>query len=308
VSQAPRSEVSRLVLQWTPWVPLQGCWRGPTIPSRPGLYRIRRIASDHLDYVGQTGLPLRQRLGMLAGLYKPEMPYRDPHTAGPALWALRHATGCDFEASVCPIDGPGPWRKGWEAVAIALYRQEHGHSPTVNFGRMPVGYRMSSGNNAKLVAAGKRFHGGLCADDDTSHLEGIPPAGPLTGDPEAAEWNGHAWSDRVLLPEGLRLLPAGGLGLYRIRGQARSGLLYVGEGIVRGRLGQHLAKIGKPGHPQGAILGNAGQLSASWVLNPAWHDHQRLELENDLIAAHLLETGRVPPAQFLGEGSRTEIG
>ncbi len=37
----------------------------------------------------------------------------------------------------------------------------------------------------------------------------------------------------------------------------------------------------------------------SW-LDTAWHPHQRLELENDLIAAYLLTTGDVPPAQFLG--------
>jgi hypothetical protein len=53
-----------------------------------------------LDYLGQTGagsMNLRKRLGMLKGVYCPEMPYRAPHTAGPALWALLHATGTPFE-------------------------------------------------------------------------------------------------------------------------------------------------------------------------------------------------------------------
>jgi hypothetical protein len=36
------------------------------------------------------------------------------------------------------------------------------------------------------------------------------------------------------------------------------------------------------------------------VVNDAWWSHQRLELECDLIAAHLLETATVPPAQFIG--------
>jgi hypothetical protein len=35
-------------------------------------------------------------------------------------------------------------------------------------------------------------------------------------------------------------------------------------------------------------------------LNGAWLRQQRLELETDLIASHLLAMGRVPPAQFLG--------
>jgi hypothetical protein len=43
------------------------------------------------------------------------------------------------------------------------------------------------------------------------------------------------------------------------------------------------------------------------ALNSAWHDHERLELENDLIAAQFLETGRVPPAQFLGDGATRMI-
>jgi hypothetical protein len=42
-----------------------------------------------------------------------------------------------------------------------LYRLEAGRSPTANFGRMPAGYRMSTGNNARLVASGRRVRGGL---------------------------------------------------------------------------------------------------------------------------------------------------
>ncbi|MDQ3656690.1 MAG: hypothetical protein M3457_16650 [Chloroflexota bacterium] len=90
-----------------------------------------------LDYIGQTGTRLGQRLGMLAGALADEMPYRDPHTAAPALWALRHAERCSFDVSVAVVEGTTPWRKGLEALAIGLYRQEHGRSPTVEFGRIP---------------------------------------------------------------------------------------------------------------------------------------------------------------------------
>ncbi len=44
----------------------------------------------------------------------------------------------------------------------------------------------------------------------------------------------------------------------------------------------------------------AGPLACSWVLDGAWHAHQRLELENDLIAVYVLATATVPPAQFIG--------
>jgi hypothetical protein len=55
-----------------------------------------------------------------------------------------------------------------------------------------------------------------------------------------------------------------------------------------------------PGHPQADVFTAAGQMECSWVLNEAWLSHQRLELECDLIGAHVLATARVPPAQFLG--------
>ncbi len=86
------------------------------VPARPGVYRIRRLGAADLDYIGQSGagaLHMRTRLAMLCGVYGAEMPFRDPHTAAPALWALRHATGYDFEVSVALVTGPTPWRKGW---------------------------------------------------------------------------------------------------------------------------------------------------------------------------------------------------
>jgi hypothetical protein len=52
---------------------------------------------ESLDYIGQTGVSLRRRLGMLKGGM--EMPYRDPHTAGPGLWALRQIHDCQVDVS-----------------------------------------------------------------------------------------------------------------------------------------------------------------------------------------------------------------
>src|SRR5215203_1397920 len=95
-------------LQWSEWRPLAGGGRDPRMPHGPGLYRIRRIGRDDVDYIGQTGMgtmTLRKRLGMLSGVYGEHMPYRAPHTAGPALWALYHQTGQDFEVSVVPVEG-----------------------------------------------------------------------------------------------------------------------------------------------------------------------------------------------------------
>ena len=55
---------------WTEWLPLDGAWRGTLVPTTAGLYRIRRVGRDDLDYIGQTGagtMNLRKRLAMLSG-------------------------------------------------------------------------------------------------------------------------------------------------------------------------------------------------------------------------------------------------
>jgi hypothetical protein len=311
-AQQPTSVGSTATLPyaWSAWYPLAGAGSDCRVPAAAGLYRLRRVGREDLDYVGQTGGSLRARLGMLRGIYAPEMPYRDPHTAGPALWALRDAAtdggaACVFEASVAPLARAAPERKGWEAVALALYRQRWGRSPTVSFGRMPAGYRMSSGNNARLVATGQRFRGGRWAATLAAHLPGCPPAGPLGDDPQALVWGGHRWSPWMpLTPSGgaLRNLPPTALGLYRLRAAAGAGceLIYVGEGRIRARLMVHWTKAVSGVGTQGRVFLAAAPLEASWVLHSAWHHHERLELESDLIADHLLTTGHVPAAQFLG--------
>jgi hypothetical protein len=239
------------LLRWSAWRPLATASRDPEIPPAPGLYRIRRVGHDDLDYIGQTGMgtmTLRKRLAMLRGVYGELMPYRDPHTAGPALWALYHQTGETFEVSVVPVEGSTPWRKGLEAMAIALYRQEHGRSPTVEFGRMPAGYRASSSYNRRLLESGRVFRGSPSAETNASHALGIPPLGPLTGDPHSSRWGGHEWSPWTPLEEIAASRPQGS-GLYRIRGWERGSLMYIGQGRIAPRLEVHLAKTRVSDHP-----------------------------------------------------------
>jgi hypothetical protein len=145
---------------WSGWLPLRGAGRAGQVPAEPGLYRIRLEGVQEVAYIGETGRHLRGRLGQLQGLYAAQMPYADPHTAAPALWAMRDREGCDFEASVLPVAADAQIRKGLEALAVSLYRVEVGESPAANFGRISPGYRKSTGNNARLVAAGQRVRGG----------------------------------------------------------------------------------------------------------------------------------------------------
>jgi len=67
------------------WLPLEVSWRIGLVPYQPGLYRIRGAGSPKLDYIGKGTMTLHKRLAMLRVVYERDMPYRDPHTAAPAL-------------------------------------------------------------------------------------------------------------------------------------------------------------------------------------------------------------------------------
>lgn len=169
-------------LRWTESIALQQQSHLHELPTTAGLYRVQAVDDPPLAYVGQTGRSLRERVSALRGAFNTEMPYRDPHTAAPALWAWLATEPAQLTVSVCPVDGATPWRKALEAVAIANHRQQHGLSPRWNFGRMPPGYRMSSANNTKLVTAGKRHRGAATTDLLPAHAPGIAPQGPLDPD------------------------------------------------------------------------------------------------------------------------------
>jgi hypothetical protein len=112
-------------LQWGPWFTLADSYVAAAVPAEPGIYRVRAQHDAVLAYVGQTGRSLRGRLSQLRTAYGQLMPYRDPHTAAPALWAWLHSESAQLEASVAPVAGCAPARKGFEALAIAAHRQQH---------------------------------------------------------------------------------------------------------------------------------------------------------------------------------------
>jgi hypothetical protein len=85
-----------------------------------------------------------------------------------------------------------------------------------------------------------------------------------------------------------------------LRRRSADRLLYVGEGKVKDRVGAHLAKGRREGHPQAFAFRDAASVEVSYVQRNDLAKHQLLEIENDLIAAHIVQTGEVPCAQFLG--------
>lgn len=74
------------------------------------------------------------------------MPYRDPHTAAPCLWAVQQEYGKKLKVSVTapPLAEGKQSRKAFEDALIAVYRREMGESPTANFGRIIDGYKQST--------------------------------------------------------------------------------------------------------------------------------------------------------------------
>ncbi|MFM7252953.1 MAG: hypothetical protein ACKO27_07790 [Ilumatobacteraceae bacterium] len=229
---------------------------------------------------------------MLSTCYAADMPYRDPHTAAPTLWALRDRDGADFEVSTSVRDSAKVERLALEAVAITLHRLHHGASPLANFGGQITGYRVSSANNSALVAAGKRFRGGRDAAIQAS--ASCPVPGPLDGDVDAANWLGLEWSAWMPIDD---VCHSTTTGMYRLRRPGADHLLYVGQGRVSDRIRAHRAKRHIEGHRQAAHFG--GDVEASWAaLNVC--ARALLEIENDTIASHRLTCGSAPIAQFLG--------
>jgi hypothetical protein len=286
---------------WSEWHPLFKAGRNTDIPREAGLYRIRRSGHPDLEYIGQTGAGLRQRLGMLKGVYKDVMPYNDPHTAGPALWALRKSQGCDYEASVAVVaELSTPNRKGLECVAIARHRQMFAHSPAFNFGRMPLGFSKSTGNTRALATAGKRRRGTPTVEVLKCHLPGMEPVGAIEGDNPTIGLLGLNWSPWTPAGPGIDGLTGNEVGLYLLRRRGADRLLYVGEGKVKDRVGAHLRKGRSEGHSQAFAFRDDALVEFSYVQRNDLAKHQLLEIENDLIAAHIIQTGDVPDAQFLG--------
>lgn len=270
---------------WTPWIPLQDSWK--QLSSAPGLYRIRIHCLDSWLYLGQT-TNLRNRIQMLKGVFGDNMPYAAPHVAGPALYAYRHIhPQATLEVSVYTLDVPERIRLALECFAIALHRQQHQRSPLCQFGRMPRGWRGSSGNSFALVERGKRFRGGPTNEEDDSHLPDIAPNAVLTREvphaPDAPDWFSFSWSPWLPAAAALFQCDNTAEGLYRIRSEATGmPIVFLGQGKLKDRLADYKKQA----------------VSCSWVAG-AWHPHQRLALVVDLIASHLLTTGELPREQFL---------
>jgi hypothetical protein len=269
--------MNKPTITWSDWVefaPDRSTFSA--FPTTAGVYRVRVIGDDGLVYIGQTGRSLRERVRTLClRTLDTEMPFNDPHTAAPNLWAWRRTEGWEYEASVAEVDLSD--RQALECWLLWQYRLETGESTLANHGRFHP--RFSKSGSRKNAYRGERLN-----EPNPAGGQSLPPL-RAKGHPTAADWMGLDWQGVVpLASENVSDAPPSP-GLYRIIQDGQ--VVYVGEtGNLRARLIIHSANWQVAAH-------------CSWVETPdASLAYQRHELENDLIAMCYAVDGHSPRRQF----------
>lgn len=276
-----------LGLNWSEWRILNAeTSELGNIPTTPGIYRVRYPNLSGLEYIGETGNSLRQRIRHLAqGTRADEMPFRDPHTAAPCLWAILDKHGGKLEFSFCnpEITRSERDRKGLEASLIALHRKIEGESPTANFGRIIKGYKQSSYRKDGFI-------GGKDESQD-EEWQSLPSLDWSSSKNVASiDWMGLDWSEPMKLENRLEQdFPESGL--YRIWfPHASPPLAYIGQtSDFKNRLRKHQK-----------TFGDKAKFSVTGLKKAANHS-KRLEVEEELIGMHFLEENAAPKGQW---GSR----
>ena len=138
---------------------------------------------------------MRERLNELRNNLKGAdlMPWNDPHTAAPSLWAWHNAEHYEDQCSAAPLDLSSQNRRGTESFLLYKYRQERRESTLCNFGRFHPRYTKST--NRK-----KNSRGGKLPEWQNDNLAGLPSIAPLevAGKPGDSDWMKLDCSQRAL--------------------------------------------------------------------------------------------------------------
>jgi len=274
-------------LTWSPWVPFSAAkaeYRA--IPKEPGLYRIRPAGKDFLMYIGETRRTLHERLNELRQTLKRTdlMPWNDPHTAAPSLWAWQNAEEYEYECSATPLDASQNVRRGMESYLLYRYRQEYGESTLCNFGRFHKRYRKSTNRKDD-----KR--GGKLEEIHSDNPAGGPSIAPLlvAGSHGGVGWMGLAWSERKPLDmENVRSVPPEA-GLYFLTDVESQEITYIGQSNnCQNRLLDHSRKS----------WDEKGPHFSYYLMQKPVPLHNLKELENDLIGNYFEVFRTAPVYQF----------
>ena len=255
-----------------------------SFPNEPGFYRVRALGRDELFYIGQTGRTLRERVrDLIRNSMKDDMPYNDPHTAGPSLWAWRDAEALIFEVSCSTSNMDTRERKGYEDYLLWRYHLEKGDSTLCNHGRFHPLYEKS--RNRSSGFRGGRLKEGLNSASGRS-LEPLKRIG-ISGEPG---WMGLSWiSGGELLQLKPSTIPEK-KGLYLILGEE---MLYIGQSNnLRDRLKTHQKKDWRL----------EGVRCSYYPMPDDTLPHQIKEYESNLIGAYYEETESIPKHQYANLG------
>lgn len=270
-------------IQWTPWYSFQDVLENrQVLPTLAGMYRIKPVGYNHLMYIGQTGRNLRERVTtLIQKTLADDMPYNDPHTAAPSLWAWRDAEGLEFECSVAPIGLTRENREGFECFLLWQYRLERGESTLCNHGRF-------HGDYIKSKSRRSQFRGRRLKDTEHRNDAGGESMAPLQflGNPASPDFMGLLWSDFIREDSPAGHFPSES-GVYRVKSLESGELLYIGESThLRNRTQSHIRK-------------DWGQrIGVSYCVLEDAKPYQLKEIENDLIGGYFSIQQTLPRFQF----------
>lgn len=215
-----------------------------------------------------------------------EMPFNDPHTAAPNLWAWRVENRMEFEGSATPQNLTKQEREGLECFLLWRYRQERGRSTLCNHGWFHPDYQKSGSR-----AFQKRGH-------KLTVRKGKPgsPSPPLSSNSlTSAKWG---WSkDLPLTPQEIENhfnREDKIIGLYKLSNRTSSQILYIGQSRnLKSRLMSHSRKD---------WAGLEIKFSVHQITPESLNKFPRqlAELENDLIGIFYDKFKKVPLFQFKG--------
>ena len=197
------------------------------------------------------------------------MPWNDPHTAAPNLWAWKQEENFQYECSVTESDLDYNERQVVEDFLLWTHRRETGRSTLCNYGRFHSSYKKST--NKKKEMRGYKLPQG---EQNLSGLSSSPPLKNI-GKPLEKKWMGLEWSK----PFGESLLDISTMpnkpALYRILNERNDEIVYIGETLkLRSRWKGHLSSK--------RLINNSYCISF-FLLNEKIPKHQLHELETDLV-------------------------
>lgn len=275
-------------LNWTEWISFDSA-DIKTLPTGSGVYRIRAVGGNELFFIGHTGRNLRERIGDLIRntMRDPsQMPFNDPHTAAPSLWAWRDATGISFECSATPLTDTfsDEERKALVHYLLWQYRLELGKSTLCNYGRIHPHYVKS--RNRSTGHRGYRLSEGQL---NTAENPSFPPL-RLAATSHEKTWMGLEWSDLYRLDTTTnRQDIISSPGVYKILDADTKWLLFIGYSANLRTIFQTQArKNWLCVHPSFAFS----------VFPDGLHSHQVAEIESDLIGGYYTQTKISPKFQF----------